>query len=188
MKATELLKAQHREVEKLFKSIEKAKKDEEKPALFEELAANLVAHDAIEREIFYPACEEAMGMTELLGEALVEHGLVEFSLYQADQAQGDDDFEFKCTVLQEVLDHHVKEEEKEFFPKVEKALGKARLEELGEEMEQAFEAAKEEDFRVPLQRNLKQVLMGAVKTGGNGHSKRAVKKPSRRAAAGRASS
>jgi hemerythrin superfamily protein len=188
MKATELLKAQHREVEKLFKSIEKAKEDEEKQALFEELAANLVAHDGIEREIFYPACEEAMGMTELLGEALVEHGLVEFSLYQADQAQGDDDFEFKCTVLQEVVDHHVKEEEKEFFPKVEKALGKARLEELGEEMEQAFEAAKEEDFRTPLHRNLKQVLAGAVKTGGNGHSKRAAKKPSRRPAAGRASS
>jgi hemerythrin superfamily protein len=183
MKATELLKSQHREVEDLFKRIEKAKQDKEKQELFEELAANLVAHDAIERETFYPACEEQMGMNDLLGEALVEHGLVEFSLYQADQAQGDDDFEFKCTVLQEVVEHHVKEEEKEFFPKVEKALGKARLEELGAEMEEAFEAAKEKDFRAPLHRNLKEVMAGALKPGHNGHSTRktARKRPSKRA-------
>jgi hemerythrin superfamily protein len=76
MNATELLKSQHREVESLFKRIEKAQEDSEKRELFEELAANLVAHDAIEREIFYPACEEEMGMNELLGEVLAEHGLV----------------------------------------------------------------------------------------------------------------
>ena len=189
MKATELLKSQHREVESLFKRIEKAKQDAEKQELFEELAANLVAHDAIEREIFYPACEEAMGMNELLGEALVEHGVVEFSLYQADQAQGEEDFEFKCTVLQEVVEHHVKEEEKEFFPKVEKALGKSRLEELGAEMKERFEAAKSKDFRGPLHRNLKQVLAGALKPGHNGHSTRKSpkKKPAKRAASSRAS-
>jgi hypothetical protein len=189
MKATELLKSQHREVESLFKRIEKAKEDSDKQELFEELAANLVAHDAIEREIFYPACEEEMGMNELLGEALVEHGLVEFSLYQADQAQGDEDFEFKCTVLQEVVEHHVEDEEKEFLPKAEKALGKARLEELGAEMEQAFEMAKAKDFRGPLHRNLKQVLAGAIKPSPNGHSKRKVsrKKPAKRGASSRAS-
>ena len=189
MKATELLKSQHRQIESLFKRIEKAKQDEEKQQLFQELAGNLVAHDAIEREIFYPACEEAMGMNDLLGEALVEHGVVEFSLYQSDQAQGEDDFEFKCTVLQEVVDHHVKEEEKEFFPKVEKALGKDRLEELGSEMEERFEDAKAEDYRTPLHRNLKQVLAGALKPGHNGHSTRkpARKKQGKRAAHSRAS-
>jgi hemerythrin superfamily protein len=177
MKATELLKSQHREVEDLFERIEKAKKDAEKQALFEELAANLVAHDAIEREIFYPACEEKMGMDELLGEALVEHGVVEFGLYQADQAQGEEDFEFKCTVLQELVEHHVEEEEKKFFPKVEKALGKARLEELGEQMEEEFETARTKDFRRPLHRNLKEVLAGALKPGQNGQSTR---KPARK--------
>lgn len=192
MKATELLKSQHREVESLFKRIEKAKQDTEKRELFEELAANLVAHDAIEREIFYPACEREMGMTDLLGEALVEHGVVEFSLYQADQAQGEDDFEFKCTVLQEVLEHHVKEEEKEFFPKVEKALGKERLEELGAEMVEEFEAAKAKTFRAPLHRNLKAVLAGALKPGKpgkNGHARRpSTKKAARRAVSSRSSS
>src|SRR5690606_22240641 len=92
MKATDLLKHQHREIRDLFERLERAKDDESKSELFEELATNLVAHDAIERRVFYPACEERMGMSDLRGEALVEHGLVEFSLYLADQARGEEDF------------------------------------------------------------------------------------------------
>jgi len=176
MKATELLKAQHKDVEKLFKQIKKSEDENEKGELFEELARNLVAHDAIEREIFYPTCEEKMGMTDLLGEALVEHGLVEFSLYGADQAQGEADFDYKCTVLKEVLEHHVKEEEENFFPKVEKAFGAELLKELGTTMEVRFEKAKREDFRGPLRENLRQVLEGAIKT-------EPKKRPSSKAAA-----
>jgi hemerythrin superfamily protein len=184
MKATELLKQQHREVEKLFKAIEDAE-DDEKTELFEELASKLVAHDAIEREIFYPACEEAMGLDDLLGEALVEHGVVEFGLYQADQAAGNDDFEYKCTVLQEIVEHHVKDEEKEFFPKVEKTLGGTRLEELATQMEERFEQALEEDFRTPLYNNLKQVLGGALKPApaGKGGSRSSKRKTAQRKSA-----
>lgn len=179
MKATELLKKQHRDVKDLFKRIENTDDEETKIELFEELGANLVAHDAIEREIFYPACEEAMGMTDLLGEALVEHGLVEFSLYLADQAKGEEDFEYKCTALKEVIEHHVVEEEKSFFPKVERALGKARLEELSEEMQERFAEAVEEDFRTPLHANLKQVLAGAIKTGPERRTSRSKRKVSK---------
>jgi len=163
MKATDLLKQQHEEVKALFEKIEKAPRSASKRQLFEQLAASLVAHDGIEREIFYPACEENMGMTDLLGEALVEHGLVEFSLYQADQALGNDDFDYKMTVLQEALEHHIGEEEKDLFPKVSRALGKEKLEELGVEMEEKFEQLQQEDFRVPLRANLTQVLQGVLK-------------------------
>jgi len=161
--AIELLKTQHEEVKTLFKRIEKASTRAAKTKLFDELAANLAAHDAIEREIFYPACEKGMGMTDLLGEALVEHGVVEFSLYQADQARKDKDFSFKCQVLSEIVEHHVKEEEEDFFPKVQKALGKEKLLALGAQMQQRFEQAKAKDYRPALKSNLKQVLAGALK-------------------------
>jgi hypothetical protein len=163
MKAIDLLKQQHEEVKAIFKRLEDADGAAEQKELFEELASNLVAHDAIERQIFYPACEQAMGLTDELGEALVEHGLVEFMLYEADQARGKKDFKFKWTVLQEALEHHIEEEEGEFFPKAKKALGDERLEALGTRMEEAFEEAREEDFRGPLHENLKQVLAGALK-------------------------
>ena len=161
--AIELLKTQHEEVKTFFKRIEKASTRSAKTKLFDQLAANLAAHDAIEREIFYPACERGMGMTDLLGEALVEHGVVEFSLYQADQARKDKDFSFKCQVLSEIVEHHVKEEEEDFFPKVQKALGKEKLLALGAQMQQRFEQAKAKDYRPALKSNLKQVLAGALK-------------------------
>jgi hemerythrin-like domain-containing protein len=163
MKATDLLKQQHDEVKELFEKVESASRSATKRQLFAELAANLVAHDGIERELFYPACEEEMGMTDLLGEALVEHGLVEFSLYQADQAQGEDDFDYKVKVLKEALEHHIEEEEQELFPKVNRAFEKEALETLGTELEEKFEQLKQGDYRAPLHANLKQVLQGALK-------------------------
>jgi hemerythrin superfamily protein len=178
--AIDLLKTQHQLVKALFKRIEKATTRSAKTKHFDELAANLAAHDAIEREIFYPACEKAMGMTDLLGEALVEHGVVEFSLYQADQARKDRDFSFKCQVLSEIVEHHVKEEEEDFFPKVEKALGEEKLLELGTRMKLRFEQAKAKDYHPALKSNLKQVLAGALKP-----EKRA--KPRRKSAARAAS-
>ena len=176
MNAIDLLKKQHVAVKDLFERLEDASGAKQRE-LFEELASNLVGHDGIERQIFYPACEKAMGMTDELGEALVEHGVVEFMLYQADEARGKEDFAFKCKVLQELLEHHIEEEEKEFFPKAKKALGDERLEELGQKMKIAFIKALEEDFRGPLHSNLKQVLAGAIKpkkevNGGGRNSRR----------------
>jgi hypothetical protein len=176
MKANELLKAQHKEVTALFKALEAAEDDGEKKKLFLELAAKLTAHDGIEREIFYPACEEAMGLNDLLGEALVEHGIIEFGLYQANEALGEDDFDFKATVLKELVEHHVEEEEKEFLPKAAKALGKDSLELLGREMEEAFEEAIARDFKEPLYENLRQVLAGALETAPRKSSKAPAKK------------
>jgi hemerythrin superfamily protein len=163
MNAIDLLKQQHREVEELFAKIEKTEAQPEKARLFRELASKLVGHDGIEREIFYPACEEALGLTDDLGEALVEHGIVEFGLYQADQAIGQPDFDFKAKVLKEMVEHHVEEEEKEFFPKVQKALGDEKLESLGEELMEAFEDSQAEDYHQPLFENLRQVLIGTLK-------------------------
>jgi len=181
MKATELLKKQHKEVRDLFKRIESEERGDAKTELFEELATKLVGHDSIERKIFYPACEEHLGMSDNLGEALVEHGVVEFSLHQADQAQNKGDFGFKCKVLQDVLEHHISEEESELFPKVESELGKDALEELGAEMLDAFEIAKNGDFRVPLHQNLKQVLAGSLKPASRRPSKKSNKKSQIRA-------
>lgn len=163
MDAIELLTKQHQEVADLFEAIEKASGATEKTRLFQQLASKLVGHDGIEREILYPACEEAMGMNDLLGEALVEHGVIEFGLYEADQAAGKPDFDYKVKVLKELVEHHVKEEENEFFPQVRKALGEEKLDSLGEELLEAFEDSQEEDYHGPLFNNLRQVMAGIMK-------------------------
>jgi hypothetical protein len=164
MNAIELLKKQHREVDALFKRFEKAKTDDQREAIFLEVASRLVAHDAIEREIFYPACERALGENEEVMEGIAEHGLIEFSVFRADKAKNKAPFEYLVKVLAEMVQHHVEEEEHEVLPKMEKKLSDAQLERLGSKMLERFELAMSKDFHSPLRDNLMQVLAGRSKT------------------------
>lgn len=139
MKASDLLKQQHREVEQLFAAIEKAEgSGREQTALFAELAAKLDAHTKIEEKIFYPAGREADEETTL--EAYEEHALVDATIRKIKKTKpSDETFMAKMTVLKELVGHHVEEEEDEYFPECEKTLGAEKMEELGEELAEAYE-------------------------------------------------
>jgi hemerythrin superfamily protein len=134
MDAIELLKAQHREVEDLFSRIEKARTSAPKRKLFEQTADRLAVHAAIEEHQFYPAVK-AKRTEDILLESLEEHlGIkrVIADLLKIDGA--DDTFEAKVTVLKELVQHHVKEEESELFPKAKKVLSPDELVKLGQTM------------------------------------------------------
>jgi len=150
VKATQLLEKQHRQFERLFDALEDARDDATRERnLFDELAKNLVAHDAIERTMFYPACARELGLTPILGESQAAHGIVEFGLYACMRALGHPDFMFKLAALRDVVSHHVDEEEDELFPEVTEA-----VEELGPQMNGRFEEVLREDYRARLQDNL----------------------------------
>jgi hemerythrin-like domain-containing protein len=51
----------------------------------------------------------------------------------------DAQFDARVKVLQELVEHHVEEEEKELFPKVAKSCSKEELEEMGARMERLAE-------------------------------------------------
>jgi hemerythrin superfamily protein len=143
MNAIDLLKMQHREVEKLFKKIETAGPDE-KEKLFDELADSLAVHASIEEQHFYPATKDSR-TEELLQEAVEEHLSVKRIIADMLEMEPDDaQFDAKVKVLQEQVEHHVEEEETELFPKVQKLHSKDELEDLGVLMEQTAEELKEQ--------------------------------------------
>jgi len=181
MNVVDYLKEQHRQADETFTRFEKAKRKEEKQRIFEELAHLLTGHDAMEREIFYPACEKAVGKIERLMEGVVEHGLVEFSLFRADQNRESENFDYFVDVLREIWNHHVEEEENEVLPLVVRKMDQRQLEELGDAMVARFEEVQEEDVRQLLLHNLKQVLAGRAKT--TPPKKVAAKRPTRAKAA-----
>ena len=134
MDAIELLEQQHREVEQIFKQLEKDGAD--KAALFAELADSLAVHATIEEKIFYPATKSAR-TEDLLLEAVEEHLSVKRLLADMLEADPSDNaFDAKIKVLKEQIEHHVEEEEEELFPKVKKQLGKEALAALGQQMEE----------------------------------------------------
>src|SRR4051812_1815405 len=139
MKATDLLKKQHRQVEKLFKQCENAKQARQRRELMDQIVQMLKMHTKIEEEIFYPAVRE-LGTSkaeEMIDEAFEEHHVVDLVLAELPEVDPEDErFEAKITVLSELVEHHVEEEEGELFPMAEKKLGAERIKELGQQMEQ----------------------------------------------------
>ena len=143
MNAIDLLKQQHREVEKLFKKIDKAGPDE-KEQFFDQLADALAVHAAIEEQHFYPATKDAR-TEDLLQEAVEEHLSVKRIIADLLEMEPDDaQFDAKIKVLQEQVDHHVEEEEDELFPEVQKLHSKDELEDLGLLMEQTAQELKKQ--------------------------------------------
>ena len=125
--AIDLLTSDHREVKALFKAYDKLVKDDgdagEKQALAAQICVMLTAHATAEEELFYPAAREVLGKDEdLVDEADVEHASAKELIAQIEAGSPDDDhYDAKVKVLGEYIDHHVKEEEGEMFPKVRKS-------------------------------------------------------------------
>ena len=109
--AVTLLKEDHRRVEDLFSDYQKAKGDGRKKKLAEQICAELIVHSKIEEEIFYPACEGAVEEADLK-EAYVEHDGAKVLIAEIAAGGPDDEYyDAKVKVLQEQIEHHVKEEE-----------------------------------------------------------------------------
>jgi hemerythrin-like domain-containing protein len=142
MKATDLLKKQHKNVKALFKKVENTEGGRQRRQLMDQIASELKIHTKIEEEIFYPAVRE-LGTSkaeEMIDEAFEEHHVVDLVLAELPQVDPEDErFSAKMTVLSELVEHHVEEEEGELFPMAEKKLGKDRLQRLGEQMQSMAE-------------------------------------------------
>ncbi|HEX5257343.1 MAG TPA: hemerythrin domain-containing protein [Sphingomicrobium sp.] len=110
--AITLLKEDHRAVEKLFKEFESAKGDGRKQKLAHQICLELSVHSEIEETIFYPACEGIVEEDELK-EGYVEHDAAKLMIAEIEANEGADDefFDTKVHVLQEEIEHHIKEEE-----------------------------------------------------------------------------
>lgn len=119
--AVALLKADHRAVEELFAKFESAKRSDQKARIVQQICNELTVHAQIEEQDFYPVVQEALKEKDLVDEARVEHASLKWLIAQLEAGSLSDPlYEAKVTVLKEYVQHHVKEEEKEMFPKVKK--------------------------------------------------------------------
>ena len=150
--ACDLLDADHKAVKAMFKEYEtltesRSRSPAKKRQLADRICRELSVHATVVEEIFYPAARKVIKDNPLMNEATVEHaGAKDLIAQIRGMDAGDEMFDAKVTVLGEYIDHHVKEERTEMFPKVRKT--KLDLVKLGEQLEQR-----------------KQVLMAGQETG-----------------------
>jgi hemerythrin superfamily protein len=133
--AIDLLKKDHAEVKKAFRQFEKAKyKDPQaRKDFLATICRDLEIHTTLEEEIFYPAARAKIKDDDLMNEAQVEHNSAKQLIAEVEKLAGDDPMlKAHAQVLSEYVNHHVREEENEMFPKVKRA--KVDLEGLAQQM------------------------------------------------------
>ena len=137
--AVKLLVDDHKKVKKLFKDFARIEDGEgaaqEKAAVVQKICMELTIHTTVEEDIFYPAVRESIDEEDLMDEADVEHAGAKILITQLEGMKpGDDHYDAMVTVLGEYIDHHVKEEQEEMFPKAKRA--RVDMMELGERITQ----------------------------------------------------
>ena len=133
--AISLLVHEHKDVKAMFKQFETLtdRSKASKKKIADRICQTLTMHTKMEEELFYPAIRDVIKDDDFLDEALVEHASAKVLIAEIQEMDpGDDLYDAKVHVLSEQIDHHVREEEDEMFPKVRKT--NLDLVELGAKM------------------------------------------------------
>ena len=139
--AITMLKSDHANLKRLLRELtetsDRALKLREN--LVSQIERELKTHAQIEEEVFYPAFQAAAKGTDaedLFYEAAEEHHVADMVL-PALKASNPKSHEFKAKakVLKELLEHHIKEEEREMFAVTRQLYDDDQLRELGDMMQ-----------------------------------------------------
>jgi hemerythrin superfamily protein len=140
-----LLRKDHQEVRKLFRSFEKAGDDAvaTRARLATQIIEALTVHTYIENEVMYPRVRQLLPEVEDdVLESYEEHHVADVLVTELAGMEPDSErFVPKMTVLMENVKHHMEEEEQDWFPKVRDGLSRKQLQELGAQMEEMKETA-----------------------------------------------
>src|SRR5215216_2103507 len=135
MTAIELLMKDHRKVDDLFAQIESGAGDPE--MIFDQIYSELSLHADVEESLFYPELEQRAETADTVQHSYKEHQEVRTMLDElAAGNPGSAEWLAQLNELKQSVQHHVREEENELFPKAQRTLGDERLRELGRKIEQ----------------------------------------------------
>ena len=137
MDAISLLKEDHDRVKKMLNEGEETTERAEKTRteLFARLKEELMIHERIEEEIFYPALKQHPKARELALEGYEEHHVVDQILSELEATPvTDETWTAKFKVAKENLEHHIEEEEGDMFRAARQAFSREELEDLGARM------------------------------------------------------
>jgi hemerythrin superfamily protein len=141
--AIALLKADHKAVKALFKQSEELsdRAKAQVKRLGDQICKELTVHTQLEEQILYPRTKERAGKkkskeeSDLVLESYEEHNLAKHVIADLRAIDGSDEsYKPKLKVLSELIDSHVKEEEKEMFPGLRELFDDEELVQMGQQM------------------------------------------------------
>jgi hemerythrin superfamily protein len=145
MNGIEMIKKDHREIEAMFKKLERngAANALERPRIVQSIVRELSKHTSVEEEILYPLIRRRIAKLEpAILKSLEEHHVVKVTLAELEHRKPSDErFFAKVLVLIDEVRKHIEEEEDLVLPAVERTLSERELETLGRAIDRAKKAA-----------------------------------------------
>lgn len=140
LSATELLRADHAKLKGLFEEFASARDESSRASIANMALKEILIHDALEEDIFYPALREVMAESEKVDLAGEEHRAAKLVIADLGQLEpGHPRYAARFKVLSEIIKRHIEAEERDLLPAIERsgtdleALGR-RLQERKEEL------------------------------------------------------
>ena len=133
-----LLKDEHQQSGRVFRDFEKAGEHAHaaQGRAVDRMIELLTIHTYIENEVMYPQVRALLPEVEDdILESYEEHHVADVLVMELSAMKPTNErFRAKTTVLIENVEHHMEEEETDWFPKVRAGLGRKELQRIGEEM------------------------------------------------------
>ena len=133
-----LLRDDHKQIKRLFREFEQAgeRATKTKGSIVAKIIEALTVHTYLENEVMYPEVRKLMPELENdVLESYEEHHVAEVLCVELSMLSPDHErFEAKTTVLIEIVEHHIEEEEQDWFPKVREGLARKQLQRIGDQM------------------------------------------------------
>jgi len=130
-----ILKDDHKQIRALFRKFEQTSDNAEaaRGSLVEQILEALTVHTYIENEGMYPDVRALLpDLDDDILESYEEHHVADVLCMElATMSPDQEHFAPKVKVLIENVEHHIHEEEAEWFPKVREGLGRNELQEIG---------------------------------------------------------
>lgn len=141
----ELLQKDHDRVKGILEDLSETSEKAEKTRRtgFDRLKEELIPHMRAEEQAFYPVLKSLEETRELALEALEEHHVAETVLSElGSMSMTDEAWTAKLQVFQELLEHHIEEEEGEIFDQAEEVLDEDQLQDIMQQVQSIKQEAK----------------------------------------------
>lgn len=126
-----ILKADHEEVKKIFTRIRESESTSECRNLVDELRKEILSHMIAEEKVVYASLKERKEFRSDALEGFEEHHAAQMLLQElAVMSPEDERFRAKASVLREIVEHHLREEEDKIFRNLKEVLSENRAGEV----------------------------------------------------------
>jgi hypothetical protein len=144
MDAIALLKQDHDKVKGLLAELESTTERgvKTRTELFATIKGEMMVHETIEEEIFYPELKNHPKAKDIVLEGFQEHHVVDLLMGELESLPVEDEsWGAKALVMKENIEHHIEEEEGEMFKTARQVFDRQELDDLGERMQRRKEQA-----------------------------------------------